>query len=321
MTVTTRTSPVERILEQLGRVHDGGAWHGPSMAEALAGLGAAEAEARPLGAAHSIREIVEHVRFTNDQVRAHLTEAAPAEGSDWPAIAETGEGAWRAAVERLQAGQRALRDAVAGLAESRLHGEIPGSTHSYWHELVGVLNHDAYHAGQISLLRKGPDALAVLSAPGRSPEIPESADAYGWLVGRWELEVLHYWTDVRARGVKARVDFAWVLEGRAVQDVWTIPPGQRGADLRMLGTTLRVWDPAIQAWRVTWINPLTGQRNDLVGRRIGKDVVQVGSHEGTPIRWVFTDIEPDSFRWTGESLEPDGRTWALRGEFRARRRR
>ena len=30
---------------------------------------------------------------------------------------------------------------------------------------------------------------ARLSAPGRSVEIPESADVYGWLVGSWELEV------------------------------------------------------------------------------------------------------------------------------------
>jgi hypothetical protein len=31
------------------------------------------------------------------------------------------------------------------------------------------------------------DFHAVLAAPGRSPEIPESADAYGWLIGSWEL--------------------------------------------------------------------------------------------------------------------------------------
>jgi hypothetical protein len=30
----------------------------------------------------------------------------------------------------------------------------------------------------------------LLAAPGRSPEIPESADAYGWLVGSWDLDVV-----------------------------------------------------------------------------------------------------------------------------------
>jgi len=51
-------------------------------------------------------------------------------------------------------------------------------------------------------------------------------------------------------------------------------------------------------------------------------VVQVGARpDGTPTRWSFTEITPDSFRWLGESLKPDGRTWMLEGEFRARRMR
>ena len=49
------------------------------------------------------------------------------------------------------------------------------------------------------------DFLTLLSAPGRSPEIPESADAYGWLVGSWDLDVLRYWaTDVSARTLRAK---------------------------------------------------------------------------------------------------------------------
>lgn len=164
------------------------------------------------------------------------------------------------------------------------------------------------------------DAFAVLAAPGRSPEIPEADDAYGWLVGSWELDVLHYWTDVRGLGLKAEAHFGWILEGHAVQDVWLIPEAARTETTRMLGTTLRVWDPTIRAWRVTWINPLTNDRTELIGRRSGEDVVQLGSYsDGTPARWSFTDITPDSFRWTGEALEPDGRTWSLKGEFRARR--
>jgi len=166
----------------------------------------------------------------------------------------------------------------------------------------------------------------ALAASGRSAEIPDSADVYGWLVGSWELEVCHYHgTDLLARRVKGEVHFAWVLEGRAVQDVWIYPPrSERTPHVdktsNTYGTTLRVWDPSIQAWRVTWINPVTGNRDELIGRRSGKEIVQVGTHgNGTPIRWIFTDITPDSFRWTGEALEPDGKTWKLEAEFRARR--
>jgi hypothetical protein len=164
------------------------------------------------------------------------------------------------------------------------------------------------------------DAQVVLAAPGRSADISEADDAYGWLVGSWELDVLHYWTDLRGRGLKAEAHFGWILEGHAVQDVWRIPPEARTETTRLLGTTLRVWDASVRAWRITWINPLTGQRIELIGRWSGKDVVQVGTQpDGTPVRWTFTDITKDSFHWIGEALEPDGRTWKVQGEFRARR--
>ena len=65
-------------------------------------------------------------------------------------------------------------------------------------------------------------------AAERSPEIPESGDVYGWLIGSWELEVVHYRVDVSARGLRAEAHFGWVLEGRAVQDVWIMPPRPPG---------------------------------------------------------------------------------------------
>ena len=167
---------------------------------------------------------------------------------------------------------------------------------------------------------------AVLAAPGRSEEIPKSADAYGWLVGSWELDVLHYWAiDVSAQGIKGEMHARWVLEGRAVQDVWIMPRrSDRTADLdrkmNMYGTTLRVWDPTIQGWRITWRNPAGDHHQEQIGRWSGKDVVQIGVRpDGTPTRWSFTEITPDSFHWLGESLGPDGKTWKREGEFRARR--
>ena len=99
--------------------------------------------------------------------------------------------------------------------------------------------------------------LTVLSAPGRSPEIPESMDVYGWLVGSWDLQVVRYrGLDVTARGIAGEVHFGWVLEGRAIQDVWIMPrrADRTGAEERtqnMYGTTFRMWDPSIPGWRIT----------------------------------------------------------------------
>lgn len=175
-------------------------------------------------------------------------------------------------------------------------------------------------------VQRAENFVTLLGAPGRSQEIPESEDVYGWLVGSWDLEVLHYkGVDMRARHIQGEAHFGWVLEGRAIQDVWIMPRcSVRHVDLdktnNMYGTTLRVWDPAMQAWRINWINPVTGHREQQIGRRIGKDVVQVGARpDGTATRWRFTEITANSFHWIGEALEPDGQTWNLEGEFLAER--
>jgi len=167
---------------------------------------------------------------------------------------------------------------------------------------------------------------SVLAAPGRSAEIPEEDDVYGWLVGSWELAVPCYRAkDVSDLNLKGEVHFGWVLEGRAIQDAWIMPRRQdRTPETdkvnNMFGTTLRVWDSAIGAWRITWINPVRGHCEEQIGRRIGDDIVQIGARsDGTPTRWRFTEITPDSFHWIGDVLLPDGETWKLEAEFLARR--
>jgi hypothetical protein len=176
------------------------------------------------------------------------------------------------------------------------------------------------------------DFIGLLAAPGRSPEIPEENDVYGWLVGSWNLEVLHYAAvDVLPMHIQGEAHFAWVMEGRAIQDLWIMPRvSDRNSDLpktnNMYGSTLRVWDPSIQAWRIRWTNPVTNHYEQQIGRRVGPrkddDIVQVGARiDGTPTRWHFTEITPDSFHWIGESLNPDGVTWKLEGEFHATRTR
>jgi hypothetical protein len=45
--------------------------------------------------------------------------------------------------------------------------------------------------------------------------------------------------------------------------------------MNMYGTTLRVWDPSIQAWRITWRNPAGDHHENQIGGRSGTDVAQI----------------------------------------------
>ena len=164
----------------------------------------------------------------------------------------------------------------------------------------------------------------ALGASGRSTDIPETMDIYGFLIGSWDLDVVGYDDEGHVIETAGEASFGWVLEGRAVQDVFINPRREeRRLDspkfANWYGTTIRIYDASIQGWRVNWFNPHDGIRAELIGRRRGKEIVQEGKFpDGTPIRWSFSDISENSFRWRGErSL--DGTSWQLQAEFHARR--
>ena len=171
--------------------------------------------------------------------------------------------------------------------------------------------------------------LTALASPRRSADIDAADDVYGWLVGSWSLQVLHYrGFDLRGEGLTGELHAGWALEGRAIHDVWIMPAREDRRAGRMshdplndmYGTTLRSWDPALRAWRIDRNNPARGHRETQIGRRIGAEIVQTGAREnGQATRWRFTDITPERFHWIGEALDVDGKTWRLEGEFIATR--
>jgi hypothetical protein len=168
------------------------------------------------------------------------------------------------------------------------------------------------------------DFLTVLAAPGRSPEIPESMDVYGWLVGSWDLDVVRYRVvDLVGPGATGEVHFGWVLEGRAIQDVWIAPAlrGRKtGEESRMYGTTLRVYDPRSDLWHITWIDPVRQAFNRMDGRKAGEEIVQeYRDAQGARCQWLFTGITADSFHWIARESADEGKTWKLTGEFFLRR--
>ena len=93
-------------------------------------------------------------------------------------------------------------------------------------------------------------------------------------------------TAASTRGA-GEIHFGWVLEGRAIQDVWILP----GV---FYGTTLRVYDPGIDAWHILWSDPLRQFYTRQIGRARGSDIVQDGKNDaGEAVRWSFTEITPD----------------------------
>jgi uncharacterized damage-inducible protein DinB len=146
---------VEMMMEQLRCVHRGGAWHGPSVAESLAGLGRSEASARPIAGAHTIAEIVAHLTSTYRQITRRIRgDGRPlTPDEDWPVMALNTEESWTAARRALELAHDELLEQVAA---SEADPDLPvlEGYASLRATLHGLAHHDAYHAGQITLLRK-----------------------------------------------------------------------------------------------------------------------------------------------------------------------
>jgi hypothetical protein len=168
--------------------------------------------------------------------------------------------------------------------------------------------------------------LDALAAAGPSADRGNKMDLYGRFVGSWDLDVTQFAADGASRRRKGEWHFGWTLEGRAVQDVWIVPPrgdlrrGDAGVNTHSYGTTLRVFDPRIDAWHIQWTDPVTQNYLQMIGRAQGRDIVQLGTTEdGRLARWCFLQITPASFLWRGESSADGGASWRIVTEFTAKR--
>ena len=156
--------------------------------------------------------------------------------------------------------------------------------------------------------------------------MPKAAAAvFGWLIGDWNAVVYDYEADGTKKVHDGEWHFSWVLEGRAIQDVWIVPrvqqrtPNTPKTDNRY-GSTLRIYDDSIKAWRVFWFNPVTGDRASLIARKVGDRVVMQGvNDDGSYVLWTFEHIRPNSFVWRSTYSYDGGVTWHLDAQFVAHR--
>ena len=146
----------ERIREQLNRAFEGGAWHGPGVLEILENVSATQAASHPIVGAHSIWELVLHIKAWEDACRRRLSgdRAELTDEEDWPAVAETSDEAWKNILTALREGHQKFSNAIASVDDTRLDEPILEGMNSVYATLHGAVQHDLYHAGQIAILKK-----------------------------------------------------------------------------------------------------------------------------------------------------------------------
>ncbi|MDX8530105.1 hypothetical protein RFM41_12200 [Mesorhizobium sp. VK25A] len=160
--------------------------------------------------------------------------------------------------------------------------------------------------------------LAALGSDNPSADRTIDMNLYGWLIGSWDMNTVRHLDGGAILKSTGECHFGWVLQGRAIQDLWIRP--RRPAPSTMYGTTLRIFDPGIGGWHIIWSDPLNQDYSRQIGRAEGKDIVQIGEDSrGLQARWCFTEITNDSFHWIGEERAADSDPWRMTYEHFARR--
>jgi len=129
----------------------------------LRGVTAQQAAARPIAGAHSIREIARHAAVWQEVVarRAAGEDVRPTAAEDWPPVGD-GEAAWSELRERLAREAARLAVAIDGLSPRQLAAPVVRRRYTVGHLLNGLIEHHAYHAGQIALLKRALGLPAIV---------------------------------------------------------------------------------------------------------------------------------------------------------------
>jgi uncharacterized damage-inducible protein DinB len=156
-------SEAARLVDQFKRAHAGDPWHGSPVKAILDGVTAGQAARRPPNGAHSIWELVLHMTGWRNEVARRATGAPAAEpaSGDYPDIGEPTDARWKAALAALDASHANLVKVVQDMSDDHLwkptvdpRNRPLGTGVSYYELLHGIVQHDAYHAGQIAILKK-----------------------------------------------------------------------------------------------------------------------------------------------------------------------
>ena len=152
---------INRLIDQLNRAYNGECWVGQSMIEILEGVTADQANCYTIKGRHNIHEFLLHnIAWMEQGILAiKLTakgEALPQElpeDQDWPAVKDKTSAGWKKSLQKLNQTHQNLVAEIATLTDNDLNKIINGRNYSLYVILHGIVQHNLYHAGQMSFLK------------------------------------------------------------------------------------------------------------------------------------------------------------------------
>jgi hypothetical protein len=166
------------------------------------------------------------------------------------------------------------------------------------------------------------EPTTALKATSPHPTLGDQGQVPGRLVGTWDVEYTTFAKDGTASQRTGEFIVEWVMDGRALQDLWIVHPRGTRKE-REVYTDLHWFDAKSRTWRAAFIDPEHGSVAKFTGGPVGNDryVLETPDLGSDRTRWSFYDIRRDSFAVRGEASNDEGKTWKLESEYKMQRRR
>lgn len=145
---------LEYISKLVNDQYNGDPWIGVSISETLKGVDAAMA-AQNIHGLNSIWQIVQHMVCWRETLLRRL------EGQDAPSpadnfivhVTDPSDHAWKLVLQRLQTSQDSINNFLLE-GVTNLYEPPAGSDYTRYELMEAILQHDAYHLGQIVIIKK-----------------------------------------------------------------------------------------------------------------------------------------------------------------------
>ena len=146
---------INRLLKQFASLQHGDCWIGINFKEALHAVDSAKACKKLSEDGNSIWMLAAHLIYWRTAVVNRLTGSLnPPPFSDFLLPEQLNEENWKQTLHDFEAAYHLLRTAILNCKEENLDKPSPRPEQSFYELIAGCLQHDAYHLGQIVLLKK-----------------------------------------------------------------------------------------------------------------------------------------------------------------------
>jgi len=152
------TEEIKRIYKNMSATYDGQPWHGDNLLSLLSGITAEKAATRPERLSHSIAEIVCHMTawryFVIEKIKGNAEYEVWDTELNWRKIVAMNETEWKTIQDDLLKSQTQLLQHIEQIPESIMSTIVDGRKYNFRLMLQGIVQHDIYHSGQISMIKK-----------------------------------------------------------------------------------------------------------------------------------------------------------------------